>query len=48
MAYSSRRGGGIGEIGIGSESIQDAWGRITEGGEIEEEDSGFETKGELA
>jgi hypothetical protein len=48
MAYSGRRGGGIGEIVLGSKSIQDAWRRFTEGGETEKEDSGFETKGKLA
>ena len=48
MAYSSRRGRRIGEIVLGSKSIQNAWGSSTEGGETEKEDSGFEAKGELA
>jgi hypothetical protein len=48
MAYSGRRGGRIGEIVLGSKSIQNAWRSFTEGGETEKEDSGFETKGKLS
>jgi len=48
MAYSSRRGRRIGEIVLGSKSIQNAWGSSTEGGETKKADSGFKTQGELA
>jgi hypothetical protein len=48
MAYSGRRGGRIGEIVVGSKSIQDAWRRFTEGGETEKEDSGLEAESKLA
>jgi hypothetical protein len=48
MAYSSRRGGRIGEVVLRSKSIQNAWRRFAEGGETEKEDSGFETKGKLS
>jgi hypothetical protein len=47
MAYSGRRGGRIGEIVLGSEPVQNAWRGFIEGGEIEKEDSSFETEGKL-
>jgi hypothetical protein len=47
MAYSSRRGGRIGEIVLGSKSIQNARRGFTEGGETQKEDTGFETEGKL-